>query len=348
MKYFFILFLSSNLFAAADGLEIGVAADLVYEQGINRQSGADDKLTLRSAEIMFEAPVDHQFNAKLSAAAHDENGETVFELHEAILESSKLLPRTRITAGQFFLGVGRLNRFHQHDWPFTKAPKVHESFFDSEGVFDLGLEVKHLLPTQNFYELTLGLTSGYRYGHSHTSGAKPKAPTLYARVARFFDWEAASGAELGLNFLSRTDAQDNQMNLLGLDFVSKWRQGRELTFLVQSELWYKNEENQAKHHQEFIGHYIYAQYGITPRNYLGLRIDTYKELSSTNPLNNRKINNIDYGITSNWTFKNSEFALLRSSLSHEFRRQEGITQNQDTRFQLQLVFIIGAHPAHTF
>src|SRR5690606_122720 len=98
------------------------------------------------------------------AAAHSEDGTYLFEVHEAYLKSSKLLNRVRMKLGQYFLGIGRLNRFHRHDWPFTLVPKVHSTFFDSngEGVVDTGVEVSWLIPASFFLEWTLGITNGWK------------------------------------------------------------------------------------------------------------------------------------------------------------------------------------------
>ena len=91
------------------GLQISLAGDMIYDQGLNSSSSANEKMTMRGAEMTFYAPLDHRFDGVLSAAAHDENGETIFELHELHLGSTKMIPRSRFKIGQFFLGVGRLN-----------------------------------------------------------------------------------------------------------------------------------------------------------------------------------------------------------------------------------------------
>ena len=237
-------FLSQPLFAQGllgTGLEIAVTGDMVYNQGLNEASSADDKVTMRGAEFMMYAPIDYQFDGFLSAVAHDENGLTNFELHELYISSSRLIPRSFFRLGQFFLSIGRLNRFHQHDWPFTRAPKVHRTFFDDEGVFDTGFEYNYLFPTNHVFNLNVGVTSGNTYGHSHTAGSKPKLPTHYARFSSFFPFSSTNGLEVGLNYLGRTDAQGNQMQVAGLDLTAKWRQARIIKNLVQSEIWYRSE-----------------------------------------------------------------------------------------------------------
>src|SRR5690606_10069340 len=133
------------------------------------------------------------------------------------------------------------------------------AFFAKEAIFDVGAESKILLPTMSFWELTLGLTSGHRYGHSHTAGAKPKVPTHYTRLATFFETSTTSGIESGVSFLSRTDAQKNRLMITGIDLTAKWREGKRVNFLWQNEFWYKNEEGIAKKHSEYSGLYSYTQ-----------------------------------------------------------------------------------------
>lgn len=346
---FLFFIISGQLFAqdlSSTGLQISVAGDIVYDQSLSSESEAEDKMTMRGAEFMFYAPVDHNFDAVLSAAAHDELGKTQFELHELFLESSRLLPKSNIKMGQFFLGVGRINRFHQHDWPFTRAPKVHRTFFAKEGVFDSGVEFSRLLP--KYSQLTLGLTSGHSYGHSHTAGAKPKAPTHYLRLSKFFLGRGLSGLDVGFNFLGRTDAQDNKMQLIGLDLTAKDRVGKVLKQQYLSELWYKTNKNASKEIVNQVGMYLFHERNYSDQIDLGFRIDVFKDLSKKNALNGKKINNISYGLVTQSTYTSSEFAKIRLSLSHEFTKEEGITSFQDTRLQMQLIFILGSHPAHDF
>ena len=335
--------------AEGTGLEISVSGDMVYAQGLSRDSRADDKLTMRGAELMFYAPVDFRFDGVLSAAAHEERGKTVFELHELYLASSKLLPRSVIKAGQFFLSIGRLNRFHRHDWPFQDAPKVQRIFFAKEGVFDAGLEYSLLFPFRYVSNLTVGLGSGYRYGHSHTEGGKPNAPTHYLRYSIFFPFgNVGGGMDVGFNYLGRTDTYKNEMELVGLDLTGKWRGMRRNKWLFQSEIWYKREKDIQNETTREIGLYAFNEFPLGETVGLGFRLDAFKELSKTDALTGLKINNISYGGTLQGSFSSSEFAKIRTTLSHEFERLEGRTTAKDTRLGLQLVFILGSHPAHDF
>jgi hypothetical protein len=344
-----ILYLSPRTHASFldSGLEIGLAGDLVYSQGLSSQSGADEKLRLRGAELMLYGPIDHVWEGRLSLAAHDEAGQTNFQVHELYVENNNLIPRTTLKIGQYFLGIGRLNRFHQHDWPFTTAPKVHRDFLASEGVFDAGVETQTLLPTSQYLKLTLGLTSGYRFGHVHSSGTKPKTPTHYLRLNTFFPMRAASGVEWGASYLGRTNSQNEKTMLIGMDLTAKWRQGKILRWMLMSEAWYRDISFLNSSDQREVGAYGLVHHGWSQNLSLGLRLDGFKNLTQKNILG-RDLNNITYGSTFLATHKSSEFFTARLSASHEFTRTEGVMSGKDTRVELQFVFIMGAHPAHEF
>jgi len=345
------LFLISRVDAQgllSTGLEISVTGDMVSNIGMNDEYTGDDKVTMRGAELMLYAPIDYQFDGFLSAVAHDENGVTNFELHELYISSSRILPRSYLRFGQFFMNIGRLNRFHQHDWPFTRAPKVHRVFFDDEGIYDTGIEYSYIVPTAHPININVGLTSGYRYGHSHTKGSKPKVPSHYGRVTSFFPFSSINGLEIGLNYLGRTDSINNQLQIFGVDLTSKWREARILSTLIQSEIWFKKQTDSLQSETQEAGLYFFNDFSTGQQSSVGYRLDVYKDLTKRNPLTNKKINNISYGGLLQATYISSEFSKIRATISHEFDREEGLTDSRDTRFALQLFFIIGSHPAHDF
>ena len=346
--WFFCLsaFCSQSIFAS--GLEISVAGDMVYQQSISKESSAEEKVLLRGAELMFFAPIDHRFDGVISAAAHDEGGEVVFEVHEMYISSSKIIPHSNFRIGQFFLGIGRLNRFHQHDWNFTYAPRVHRDLLDNEGVFDSGLEYTLYVPTDLPLEITAGITSGYRFGHAHTAGAKPLSPTHYARIAGFYPFSSTNGLQLGFSYLGRKENNKNRMQLIGSDLTAKWREGKFIRLLLQSEAWFRTQKNAEGEVSNQAGLYVFGEYGLSQSNSFGLRVDGFKDLTKENAITEKTINQIFYGFTGQWTFHSSEFTKIRASVTHEMEIEEGDQTIDDTRFDLQFVFIMGSHPAHEF
>lgn len=332
---------------SSTGLELSVAGDLVTEIGVSRDSQAADNLRVRGIELMFYAPVDHLWDAVVSAAAHEEEGQTLFEVHEAFIGSSRLVPRLRFRVGQFFLGLGRLNRFHQHDWPIISAPEAHRLFLDKEGVIDKGGELTYLLPTPYFMELTVGLASGYNFGHAHSEGEKPLVPTHYARLSHFVEWQGASGMETGLNALRRKSADLEDMYLFGVDWTAKWQRGRRLIWLTQAEVWQRSVYAPSVSNQESVGGYIYNQYAWHDQWAVGLRLDGLSDLNRRDALGSRQ-GNLNYAVVPTLHYLTSEFSRVSMAYTHFSETQLGKEVGKDHRLELQWVFTLGSHPAHSF
>lgn len=331
----------------ASGLKISAAVDMIGSFQAEQKSSAADNFSIREAEIILSAPIDPKFDGVLSLAAHQEDGLAVAELHEAYIKTSRLIPRSNLRVGQFFLGIGRLNRLHRHEWPIVTAPKVHSEFFGKEGALDSGLEYSYLAPLPFYLETTLGVTNGFTYGHSHDAGEKPKKPTHYARVSTYFELPGNGGAQTALNYLSRTDAEGKIMTLSGLDLTAKWRQASVLNFLFQSEIWHRTLTPEGAASEQTLGAYILPQYAWDSQFFLGLLVDYYSVLSLKDAIG-QSVGNSVIGVVPTLTYKASEFSTLRLAYSHANFQREDQDDVTDNRLELQANFTIGAHPAHDF
>lgn len=344
---FFVFFTSTAL--AQNLLQnIQTSAALDITAPFDFENSADNKLDIRSAELAFFGPLDPTFDAYVNFAAHNEDGEFTAEVHEAYLGSSKLIPSSRFKVGKFFLGVGRLNQFHQHDWVFTSAPKVQKEFFGDEGIADSGAEFSTLLPTEQFWDVTVGITNGYTYGHSHDAGAKPHVPTHYLHIVNFIDFEDSGALQWGLNYLGRTDAEATQTQLYGLDFTFKRSAGKITEFLMQSEAWYRNQKVVGANNKEEAGAYLFPQFSVTEKVFLGLRIDLFTELSRKFQTEDSLQRNLNYGFVPALTYRHSEFTLFRVSYGYGVQTYQGESDQLQQKIEFQLVSILGAHPAHSF
>jgi len=342
-----ICLFSQRSLADGSGLKISAAADMTGSFKASTKSKADDKFELREAEFMFYAPIDHLFDGVISAAAHREEGLSLFEMHEAYIQSAKLVPRSRIRIGQYFLGIGRLNQMHRHEWPTISAPLVHKQFFGEEGAADSGLEYSYLTPLPFFLEASIGTSSGWTWGHSHNEGAKPKKPTYYGRLTTYFDLPVNGGAQTGLNFLQRTPADGSKTSLLGLDLVAKWREGAALNFMLQSEAWLRTTLSSGGDKEESYGLYALPQIALSSSSDLGILLDYYS-VRTLRDLSGNQIKNYQSRITPHLTIKPSEFSKFR--LAYEFNQIQQANQTLafDRTVHFQSTFLLGAHPAHEF
>lgn len=354
MKYFFILILiscfSDGVFGSPNdgsGLQISAAGDLNSQIGLHSGSGATDRLDVREVEFSLFAPIDHVWNGNLSFAAHYEGAVSHLELHEASIGSDVLIPRSRFKLGQYLLGIGRLNRFHRHDWPFISAPKYHVEFFDEEGLMDTGLEYAYLFPTPFFLELTLGIANGFTFGHSHTEGSRPLFPTHYARLGTFTDLSSEGGLQAGLNYLGRKSNEGTVQTYFGVDLTAKWKDNAILRYLVQSEFWYRILSPSNTTTQKAFGFYLYPQYGFSKEWLLGMRFDYFSNVWLPDATEATS-KNFEAGFVPTLSYKASEFSTVRLAYHHTFHYLVDRFTDSQRMFEIQAVFILGAHPAHDF
>jgi hypothetical protein len=344
---FFFSNANTSLADDGSGMKVSASVDAVGDFKANKDSNASDRFDIREAEVLIYGPIDHLFDGTLSLAAHRESGVSMFEIHEAHIGSSKLIPRSRFKLGQFFLGVGRLNRFHRHEWPFITTPTVQARFFGDEGVVDSGAEYSYLLPLPFFLDLTVGLTNGFVYGHAHNEGEKPKQPTHYARLGTYFAVFGDGGAQIGVNYLGRKAANNETMTLVGTDIVAKWRSGAVIDFLLQSEVWHRTRKPEAGEVEKSLGAYLLPQAALGSHLQFGIRLDYYSVLTLKD-VTGADIPNHELGIVPTLTYKASEFSSFRAAYSHGRVSQEGSKELRSDAFQVQTTFMLGAHPAHDF
>lgn len=338
-----LVLVAASSWAVQDGsgLQTSVAVDIAGQAGLEKGSGASDRLDLREAEVAFMSPVDHLFEGMASFAAHYEGtGVANVEVHEAYIGSSKIIPRSRFRVGQYFLGIGRLNQFHRHDWPFITAPKVQREFLDTEGVLDTGIEYAYLLPVPHFIEVTGGMTNGFVFGHSHTAGLRPLFPTHYGRIASYFSLPWDGGTQIGLNYLGRRAADGSRMTLLGFDVTAKWKHNQVLQFFFQSEIWYRTRTS-----ENSIGFYVYPQYYLGENFYLGLRVDYFKVLKDSTGATDPSS---EWALVPTVSYKPSEFSTIRLAYNYIPKFQNSHNFQTDRYFEAQAIFILGSHPAHDF
>jgi hypothetical protein len=334
-------------------IDIFAAVDLVGPFSLDQDS--QNRWVPRSAEFSFSGAIDPMFDGALVFAGHTESDEFKFGLHEAYVGSTRLIPQSRFKLGKFLLGVGRLNQFHQHDWPFITAPKVHRQFFNAgagvvqaEGAADSGVEYTWNLPTEVVVDLTLGVTNGYCFGHCHTEGQRPIHPLVYAHPTLFIENETSGGHLIGATYLRRSDSLGTVTELMGVDWTYKLREARRLKWLVQSEAYLQKRRRSGTDDVEQVGLYVYPQYAWDSTWSFGCRLDAFSELSLKFVSNGERRADLDYAIVPTLTYRSSEYLMFRVAYAHEVDTTEGVGDQRDRQFMLQAVYIMGAHPAHDF
>lgn len=362
MKLLLLLLLSFSCFAQTNNIQLinwFAGADIVGTTG-NSKAQLESDFYVREFEFSAFASIDQTFDGILTLAYHKEleAGEEHMEVHEAFLFSSKLFNLANVKIGKFFLGFGRLNRFHRHDWIFTEAPFVQKSFFGNEGAKDTGIEYKRNLLSLGS-TLTLGLTSGNEFnhtGHSHDEDEEHESangPTFYTRFAKFFESSTTKGFEVAANFINRKDEDSVAHQYLGFDLIYKDRFGRMIKTLVQSEIWSRTSTEDNEDHTD-MGGYIYYEHGFNQHHSLGLRADYYKADHESGDGHDHSIDGLEVvddltALSVSYIYYNSEFMRTRLTYEHaEGIEVDGSDVDSYDKLSLQFVFNIGAHPAHVY
>ena len=345
-------------------MDVSVAVDLVGEYDKNRPKTTDNKLDVRTAEFGFSGAVDQWLRGYFLAAAHGEDGKYFFEVHEAWVQLPFLPLNTSLKAGTMFLDLGRLNRIHAHDRPFTRSPIVHEKLLGWESVFDTGAEINFLFPWKFItQELVIGSTNGKKWGHSHSEGIKKNNPMFYSHLKHFYYFGNNIGSQFGFTGIRyEVDSNNtNQKYMYGTDFLVRWNRSNLREFQFLTEYWYSIEKFNSTYDiikssvskpENIIqwGYYAFLDWKFHQLWSIGYRYDFFTDRSSKNSQNIGVLNFIEANSVQ-LTFRSSEFALFRGTLERRFILDESNDTDKDRvdqRFLVQAMFILGSHPAHTY
>lgn len=335
----------------------------------NSQEELSSDFFVREFELSAYSQIDHIWQGSLTLSLHKDAGsveQPTAEIHEAFLFSNQAISDTNIKIGRFFLGFGRLNRFHRHDWALSEAPTYHDEFFGEEAVRDEGIEFSKLLASDFYLNLTAGVTSGKEFVHAHDhgheeeeeeehEGVTPQVPTHYFRLSSFKEFNTQKGLEYAINYVGRTDNEGIKYQYVGLDFIYKNKFAKFYKDLLQIEVWNRMTEEDGEVHSD-IGGYLYYEKGFDQNHALGLLVDWYTpdghhhEEEEEEEHDDHGFEVEDYftevGIV--YSYYNSEFMRTRLTLSHGNGLIIEEKERDNTKLLLQMVFTIGAHPAHVY
>ncbi len=322
---------------------IQTSATLDFLAPFDFEDSAENKLEIRSAELIFFGTLDSTFDALLNFAAHNEDGEYTPEIHEAYVGSNKIVYASSFKLGKFFLGVGRLNSVHQSDWVFISSPRVQTDFFSEEGVADTGIEFSFPLPVAAYWDLTLGVTNGYNFGESTEPDSRPHVPTHYIRPSGYVEHGEVGQLQWGLNYLGRTDAASLQTQLFGVDLTYTKGANTSPVFFLQSELWYRIQNSPTTARSEQIGAYVFPQMSLAENVLLGVRVDIFKDLKLASDTGDLSQDNLNYAFVPTFTYKHSPSATLRTAYTLDTQTTEGQDATVRQKIEFQWIATLGTH-----
>jgi hypothetical protein len=340
--------------------------DLIGMANSQNELGSD--FLIREFELSAFSQIDYIWQGSMTLAIHKEpasSHEAHTEIHEAFIFSNRVIPGTSVKMGRFFLGFGRLNRFHRHDWAISEAPEYHKEFFGDEAVIDDGIEISKILPFDRYYKLTAGITSGNRFKDEHEEhgdheeGDKEefkgaRVPTHYLRLSSFVEFSTQRGFEYAFNYIGRTDEEGNRSQFTGIDLVYKNRSGRTVKDLFQLEIWNRETTEKGEEHaHQDQGGYLYYERGLNQNHGLGLKFDFFIPNEHDHEEESEHEHGYEIGqdykeISLAYSYYSSEFMRTRLTISHASGIMIDEKSVENTKLVFQTVFMIGAHPAHLY
>jgi hypothetical protein len=133
-------------------------------------------LSLHEVELALVGPLNPYASAEVYLGIHGTEG---IEVEEAKLLLDRYFPGGfGLTAGQFLLDFGQLNRIHAHAYPFVDRPLMHAEFFGEDGLRDASARLDWLAPTDAVaLRASAGAVRGdvLMGGHSHEHGTEEEA-----------------------------------------------------------------------------------------------------------------------------------------------------------------------------
>lgn len=322
------------------------------------------------AEFFVFAPVDPYFNVYVNVPVNGDGA--TFE--EGYFVTTSLPEGLQVKGGRFKSNTSRLNAQHPHAWDFIDIPLPYRAFLGGEGIGgENGVQLTWL-PSLPVYTL-LGVEALHGdnpllFGNDDNWG--PHAFTGFAKVSidtsdnstLFAGPWAMFGSTNSTRILPPhgTFGNNYQMrgnsSLYGMEAVWKWKSGKkgltlqgEYLYLAQNgELTetdpFSLKQISANHlHRNQDGAYLQALYRYD-RWRVGSRYDLLNLFTDT-----FKLDGIQQKTGQPWRasgileFDPTEFSTIRT----QFTADHSIP-NQRINYEgiLQVLFTIGAHPAHTF
>lgn len=330
--------------------DISVLADLLTDlspDGSTLEEG--DRFRLREIELAFQGSVDPYFRYDAFLGVHPEE----FEIEEAYATTLALPAHLQVKAGRFLLPFGKVNLTHRPELHTIDYPLYIQSYFGEEGLASTGIWASWIgAPFGFFQELSLAATNGLEE-HAHEEGEEePEEETgegkdlfddladrlWVAHLKNSIDLTSTSNLEVGASWTSSAadDPERVRTTLWGVDAIWRWKplaMAKYRSAILQAEAAWRNEPGPV---EERFGAFVFGQYQLTRRVYVGGRYDVVEPPEA-------EAGTVRAGQAILRYFP-TEFSQLRLA----YERQAPEDKDAIDRILFQLTFALGPHRPHAF
>ncbi len=317
-------------------LKVGMIGNFIGHAGSNL-SDPGNKFDFSEGELNLLAAIDPYANGTfvLTFPSHDSAG-----IEEAYLTTTSLPWTLQAKVGKFHTHFGKLNKLHRDAFPFIDLPLMLSHLFNNDQWSDSGISVSGLIPNpeNRFLELDLQVLNG-NVGASFNNG-QTKDLVYLLHFDSFHDLSESSSLYWGVSGATGTNDPAGQYRtvLEGLDLTYKWKKpisGTYRSFGWTTEF-FASQRGALINTVKSKGFYSFAEVQFAQRWFAGARYDYGEQI-----VNSDQFENAESIIL---TFKPTEFQTLRSQVKHTFRSDD----QPGHEILFQWLFLIGAHPAHSF
>ena len=268
-------------------------------------------------------------------------GDSGVSVEEAFVTFTALPGEVVAKVGKMRAAFGKVNSTHNHALAWTDRPLVTENLVNGEdGIDDMGVSVSRILPAPG--DLFLEATGQVFRGNSGVlfTTNQNRDLSYVGHLRGYEDLTENTNLEVGLSYAQGHNelGHDFLTKLQGVDVSLRWRPLRrsiDNSLLWRSEfVWSQRDQLLAQ--QKAFGLYSSLDYRLDQRWTVGTRFDWSQRATASNQL--------DRGGSAVLTYWMSEFSQVRGQ--YRFVRYDGRQDGNEVR--LQLIFVMGAHGAHSF
>ena len=342
--------------------EISVVGDFVGHYDSREGGELDDQWLFRELEIGISGSVDPHSRVDIFLGIHkahedDEDHDErapgarahgahyAVHIEEAYLTLLDLPWDLQAKVGKFRAKFGQANTSHLHALPWVEYPLVIRNYFGDEGLAGEGASVSWLVPNPWDKYIELTYESLRNDDGNMFAGHEADDFVHLTHLKTFHDLSADSTLEVG--FSAATAPNDHGHGgrrtwIEGLDVTYKWRhpkKGLYKAFSWRTEVIAAQKEL-ADRRENTIGLYTATDYQFARQWAVGGRYD-YSQWPENDNLH-------ENAWSAYLTFLQSEFCSWRAGYQYSRRNFEVDGTSDDHQVFLQLVFALGAHPAHKY
>jgi hypothetical protein len=324
--------------------------------------------SLREVELAFSGAVDPYFDVWATFGI----GNDAIEAEEVYVQTRRFLPGTQIKFGQFFSGIGYLNRQHRHQWDFVDAPLPYVALFGSN-LEEVGVQVTWLPATRVYTQFGVEALQGdnglianqladeYSGVLEETPG--PRLFTGFVKLSPDLGYSNTLQAGVSIGRSRSHHEADVEGNVfdgdawfLGTDWIWRFDSTRpygEGDLTVQGEYIYRSKTLELVsvadlRETTFQQDGLYAQvvYGVGPRWTLAGRVDVAGLRNRLESLATTMDRGATTRYSANATFNPTEFSRLRVQYNHTRVPDDSRPRFHQVYVQFQMS--LGVHGAHVF